>query len=103
MSWTPADSNEDNFDVLREVGGVEETIDTLDAGTTTYVDDDVEPDTGYIYRIRAYNVNGESFSSPVNLTTDSQPSNSTYYSESETNSYGLVFGTFEDTQDNEFI
>ncbi|GJM17658.1 MAG: hypothetical protein DHS20C13_29850 [Thermodesulfobacteriota bacterium] len=62
LGWTPADANEDGFEVLREEGGVEVPIATLAAGTTTYVDTSVSPNTTYLYRIRAFNALHEDFS-----------------------------------------
>ncbi|GJM17659.1 MAG: hypothetical protein DHS20C13_29860 [Thermodesulfobacteriota bacterium] len=48
LSWTPADTFEDSFDVLRTVsGGTQSLVATLAAGTTTYVDNNVLPETAY--------------------------------------------------------
>ncbi|GJM17657.1 MAG: hypothetical protein DHS20C13_29840 [Thermodesulfobacteriota bacterium] len=62
LSWTPADTFEDGFEVLRDEGGVEISIANLAAGTSTYDDNSVSPDTTYSYRIQASNSSGDSFS-----------------------------------------
>jgi len=74
LSWTDASDNEDGFKVERkESGGTYSEIKTLSAGTTSYSDTGLSPNTTYYYRIRAFNSYGtSSYSNEASATTKAE-------------------------------
>ncbi|MBC7194793.1 MAG: fibronectin type III domain-containing protein, partial [Caldisericia bacterium] len=70
VSFTDNSDNEDGFKVERkELGGVYSEIKTLSANITEFIDN-VNPNTTYYYRVRAFNTHGYSdFSDEANATT----------------------------------
>ncbi|MFM8320859.1 MAG: pre-peptidase C-terminal domain-containing protein [Chloroflexota bacterium] len=74
LSWTPADTMEQGFEVERygwkdSGGGIGlltwQTIATLGAGATAYSDHGLQCKHSYSYRVRAYNTYGKSFYSNI--------------------------------------
>jgi|GEM_PF-1350063 len=68
LVWTDSSANEKGFAIERSKGifatkGVYEQIAVLPAGTTTYSDTSVKDVTKYYYRVRAFNVGGQSVTS----------------------------------------
>jgi|GEM_PF-4918610 len=71
VSWVDASSNEDGFKVERRTGsGLYSQIATVGANVTSYADASVAPSTSYTYRVRAYNISGDSpYSGEIGATT----------------------------------
>lgn len=74
LSWTDVSDNEDGFKIERkESGGTYSEIKTLSAGTTSYSDTGLSPNTTYYYRIRAFNSYGtSSYSNEASATTKAE-------------------------------
>jgi hypothetical protein len=61
LSWADTSSDEDGFKVEQCADGVTwKQVALLGAGATGYTDDGLSPDTGYQFRVRSYNVAGDS-------------------------------------------
>ena len=62
LSWNDQSSNELGFIIERKVGagGTYATVDSVDAGTTSYSNTGLFGNTTYFYRVKAYNANGNS-------------------------------------------
>jgi hypothetical protein len=77
LSWSYSGSQEDDFDLERQVGasGTYVQIATLAPGTTTFADTDIAPNTAYYYRIRALSASlgNSAYSNVVNVTTPTPP------------------------------
>ena len=81
ITWTdPADSSITGYQVLRRIpaihdsGHFEVIQDDTSSASTSYEDTDVEPETKYVYRVKARNAHGLSDSSGfVNATTLAAP------------------------------
>ncbi len=72
LSWTDNSNNEDGFYIERKtgVGGTYAQIDTIGANVTIYSDTGLTTETIYYYRIKAYNIAGNSnYSNEVYATT----------------------------------
>ena len=72
LDWTDNSDNETGFAIERKTGVAGEwgQIDTVGEGVTTYNDTDLDPETEYYYRVRAYNGVGDSdYSNEANATT----------------------------------
>jgi hypothetical protein len=71
LIWIDNSDNEDGFKIERkESGGTYSEIKTLLAGTTSYSDTGLNPNTTYYYRVRAFNSYGiSSYSNEANATT----------------------------------
>jgi vibriolysin len=65
LSWTDASSNETGFKIERRIGfsGAFTEIATVGANVTTFSNTGLTPLTSYCYRVRSFNVNGNSSSS----------------------------------------
>lgn len=61
LQWNDNSDNEDGFIIQRKTGdGAFATIDTVEAGATTYSDTDVQASRSYTYRLASYNPVGHS-------------------------------------------
>ena len=61
LTWTDRSDNEEGFKIeRRKVGESFREIDTVRANVTTYSDTGLDENTRYVYRVRAYNVAGNS-------------------------------------------
>jgi fibronectin type 3 domain-containing protein len=61
LQWNDNSDNEDGFIIQRKTGdGAFATIDTVEAGATTYSDTDVQASRSYTYRLSSYNPVGHS-------------------------------------------
>ncbi len=71
LSWTDNSSNEDGFSIERKTGAVGTwgEIATVGANTTSYNSTGLSGSTNYFYRIRAYNLGGNSIYSNEDDTT----------------------------------
>ena len=72
LTWVDNSPNETGFKIERKTGsgGTYSQIDTVAANTTSYSDSGLSASTTYYYRIRAYNVAGNSaYSNEANATT----------------------------------
>ena len=71
LAWTDCASNEDGFKIERKTGaGNWEQIGTTGTNGTSYSDNTVQGNTGYNYRVRAYNNAGNSdYSNELPVTT----------------------------------
>ncbi|MGV3721552.1 MAG: Calx-beta domain-containing protein, partial [Actinomycetota bacterium] len=68
LAWMDNSTNEDNVEVERRIGlGQFSLIQTLSAGSTSYTDNSLSPDTLYTYRVRA--VRGATFTDYSNLAS----------------------------------
>ena len=68
LSWNDVE-NEAGYRIIRN----KTEINTVSAGTTTYVDSTVSPDTSYTYVVKAFNDTGTSPSNLVTVLTESEP------------------------------
>ncbi len=76
LSWTDV-SNEDGYKIERKTGvnGTYSEITTVSANTTTYSDTGLSASTTYYYRVKAYNLAGDSeYSNEASATTSAPPS-----------------------------
>ncbi len=78
LGWSDNSVNESGFKVERRLGdGAWSQIATLSSGTNNtryYTDNDIATNTTYLYRVRAYNGEGNSpYTNEVNLTTPAGP------------------------------
>lgn len=72
--WTDTSDNESGFRIQRQVAGQDfSTIATVPAGTTSYSDSGLSPNTTYCYRVVAYNAAGEAISNVYCVTTPNAP------------------------------
>lgn len=71
MSWNDKSETEDGFILQRKEGdNTFSTIDTLDAGITSYSDNGLVTSQNYTYRVSAYNISGNSpWSGELEITT----------------------------------
>ena len=75
IAWDDIADNEDGQEVIRErlVGGEwrrEEVLEDVGPDTESFVDDTVQPDTTYRYRVRSYTPYAEAESDTIEVTTD---------------------------------
>ena len=69
LDWTDNATNEDGYKIERSLNGVDFTvIDTVVADTETYTDADLDEDTQYYYRVRAYK--GEEYSDYTDIENE---------------------------------
>jgi large repetitive protein len=75
LSWSDESATETGFEVWRRVdGGDFARIATPGAGATTYADQGLSPNTGYMYRVRACNSGGcSAFSNDATASTAAIP------------------------------
>jgi len=75
LNWTDRSDNEEGFKIeRRKVGESFREIDTVRANVTTYSDTGLDENTRYVYRVRAYNVAGNSsYSSEAEAITATVP------------------------------
>jgi hypothetical protein len=76
LDWTDNSSDETGFKIERSPNGTSgwAQIGTVGAGVTSYSDTGLTCSTGYYYRVRAYNANGDSDpSNTANTSTDICP------------------------------
>lgn len=72
LRWTDNSDNELGFEIYRRLGsgGDYSLIGTVGVNITRYSDEGLQPDTQYVYRVRAFNVVGQSpYSNPAKATT----------------------------------
>ena len=72
LSWTDNSSDETGFriEIATVSGGPFTEITTVGANVTTYASTGLDPNTAYFYRVRAYNVSGNSsYSNEASATT----------------------------------
>jgi len=72
LNWKDSSSNESGFRIERKVDtGTFVPIATLPANTTSYVDNNVNPQSTYTYRVMSFNSIGDasSYSNEVSCTT----------------------------------
>ncbi len=104
LKFTDNSDNEDGFKIERkELGGVYTEIKTLSANINEFIDN-VNPNTTYYYRIRAFNTYGFSpYSNEANETTPQggTPPNAPTDLIASASSCNEVVITFEDNSDNE--
>lgn len=111
LSWTDQATTEDGFRVERCVG----TAGACDAsgafvpagqtasGTTTYADTQLQPSTTYSYRVRAFNVGGNStYTNTAEATTPSAPLVVVTATTPTANEAGPTNGVFTFTRDTQF-
>jgi titin len=79
LTWVDASNNETGFRIERKVAaGAYSLIATRPANTTSYTDGSRTPNTTYNYRVRAYNLGGDStYSNTAAVITLGAPSNLT--------------------------
>ena len=75
LSWTDGTENEAGFTVERSPDGSTgwNQIADLPGGSTSYSDTELDAETAYYYRVRAYNPNGSSAFTTANATTPVAP------------------------------
>jgi hypothetical protein len=74
LAWVDPNSNETGFEVQRQlVGGLWAPLVTLPPNTSQYADLNLAPFTTYLYRVRAFNVEGPSAWSNVAWTQTARP------------------------------
>ncbi|MGE5350654.1 MAG: fibronectin type III domain-containing protein [Acidobacteriota bacterium] len=70
LIWSDNSDNEAGFIIERKTTGSYETIDTVSANKTSYIDTTVQTGTTYIYRIKSFNAAAMSqYSNETNVTT----------------------------------
>jgi len=104
VKFTDNSDNEDGFKIERkELGGVYTEIKTLSANVNEFIDN-VNPNTTYYYRVRAFNAYGFSpYSNEANATTPQAgtPPNAPTDLIASASSCNEAVITFEDNSDNE--
>ena len=105
LGWLDASTDETGFSVERSVDGVTYAeVAVLPAGSTSYSDAGLTPDTFYTYRVRAKNDAGYSlFSNVAVAITDALASYTDYLVSSENSVAGSLAGNFLETQANDGI
>ncbi|MFQ5454664.1 MAG: fibronectin type III domain-containing protein [Nitrospirota bacterium] len=76
LVWTDNSNNEDGFRIERKTGvsGIYAEITTVGPGLTSYSDTGLSAGTTYYYRVRAYNISGNSiYSNEANAMTTPPP------------------------------
>jgi hypothetical protein len=74
LIWTDGSTNESGFTVDRSLDGSSwSEIADLPAGSESYSDTGLDPETHYFYRVRAYNLNDVSAYTEYDVTTDPAP------------------------------
>jgi hypothetical protein len=74
LAWDDNSEDEEAFEIERTVGGVTEIIAIVGANETTFSDTEVEPNTTYVYRVRAVNAGAESdWSNALTVPTPAAP------------------------------
>jgi len=99
LNWTDNASDEDGFDIERSPdGSLWALIDSVGADSVSYRDSGLNDDTTYHYRVAAFNGAGSSpYSNSASATTDPAPPFIDQVASSESNVFGTVSGTFQDT------
>lgn len=101
LSWQDTSDNESGFIVERRLaGGVYAAVATVPANTTTHLDNGLQADTLYYYRVKAWNSEGDSAYSPEAVAaTDTIASgeDGLIVAQSDMSVAGLVFGAFTQT------
>jgi hypothetical protein len=70
LAWSDHAANEDGFKIERKVGGIFNQIGVVNADVTSYTDTGLNSNTAYSYRVRAYNVAGNSaYTNEVSVAT----------------------------------
>jgi fibronectin type 3 domain-containing protein len=104
LAWTDTSSNETAFAIFRKLpGGAFVKIATCAPNTTTYADTAVEPNTTYVYRLRATNnVGASAWTAEVSATTPNGPPAAPTGLAGTPVSSTLVNLTWADNSNNEF-
>jgi hypothetical protein len=95
LDWLDNSDNEDGFEIERAtgVGGLFSQIDVVGANVQSYVDSTLDPETEYCYRVRAYNVVGDSgYTLDSCATTPEEPPPGTCLDTGNHDDIGLDWG-----------
>ncbi len=76
LDWVDNSTGEDGYEVQRQEGSNFVPIDYLPPDAQSYADSNLDPDTAYVYRVRAFigTTQFSDFSNPASATTLSTPS-----------------------------
>jgi len=96
LSWTDASNNEDGFSIERADAGVGNwaQIASVGAGVESHVDGGLTPQTGYDYRVIAFNTVGSAAPSNVASATTLAVSVTDHYATGQISGQGTVSGSY---------
>ena len=103
LTWNDNNSDEDNYVLERStITSAYETVATLDANSTDYIDENLEADTKYIYRLKAVRSGISSdYSNELLVTTLPLPPNAPTNLTISANSINELVISWTDNSDNE--
>lgn len=100
LTWTDNSTDESGFTIERTLSTDTTWAPIAQVGqdTTSYSDSGLDSETGYTYRVSAYNSAGSSpYSNTASATTEPVPSGTEHVSNGESNGAGTVSGSYVDT------
>lgn len=106
LTWTDGSDNETRFEVERKGGGATgwNPIGTPEAGTTSYGDEGLTPNTTYAYRVRACNQIGcSAYSNEATTLTEAVPPETPLALDADADGATAVVLSWTDASDNEAL
>ena len=103
LAWTDNSDNETSFRIERKAGsGAFSEIGTVNANSTSYTDNELQPNTAYSYRVRAKNAVGNSgYTNTATATTNNTLPNAPSALSASASSASVIQLAWTDNSDNE--